>query len=336
MKKIVATLLLILLFFFASCVSDSKFTEVKKLSEYKKTEFAPTLEQKLTDNKNSVYSASLLFAWDEVRNQIKNSIKIGEEYHDLILLNQSKSYQNVLKEDEYTVSAEVESEKIIVTAEFDKNLPFEFDLQSFTDKLIFDGQKVASFGISGSDKLEMFESIRIIYYKNDNNFVIKLLPKDNNHEIVLFKSEKKFSTLIAMNNEIERLTKIGISEKIKAKLYWKYTFEYDDELVIPKFNFNIETDYPVFKNNKFTSILDSFKIESVLQRTAFILDESGAKIESEAELVSAVEEMGIDEDIKKPKKMYFDKPFFIVLKRTDNKNPYFALWNANSELMIKE
>jgi hypothetical protein len=66
------------------------------------------------------------------------------------------------------------------------------------------------------------------------------------------------------------------------------------------------------------------------------LDESGAKIESEAEIEVAVEEMAIIEEIKKPKKMYLDKPFFIILKRTDSKNPYFALWNANSELMIKE
>ncbi|WP_026977098.1 hypothetical protein [Flavobacterium tegetincola] len=336
MKNQINTFLIVLSILFVGCSSNREFPEVKNLSNYKNTEFAPTLEQKLKDDKNAVYSASLLFAWDELRNQIKDPIEIGNEYPDLMVLNQSESFQNVLKDDEYTVSAEIESAEIKVTAAFDKNLPFKFDLQSFTNKLIFDGQKVASFGVNGSDKYQMLESVRIIYYKNDNNFIIKLLPKDKNHEIVLFKSEKKFSTLIAMNNEIARCTKIGLSEEKNSKLYWKYRFEYEDELVIPKFNFNIETDYPVFENNKLTTKLDSYTIESVLQRTAFILDESGAKIESEATEETTSEEGIAEEDIKKPKKMLFDKPFLILLKRTDNKNPYFALWNANAELMTKE
>jgi hypothetical protein len=38
----------------------------------------------------------------------------------------------------------------------------------------------------------------------------------------------------------------------------------------------------------------------------------------------------------KPKKMIFDKPFLILLKRTDAKNPYFGLWATNTELMTKE
>lgn len=336
MKNQTNSLLILLIILCIGCKSNREFSEVKKLAAYKSTEFAPTLEQKLTDHKNAIYSASLLFAWDEVRNQIKDPIEIDKQYTDLKKLDQSKTFSKVLNKDEYTVSAEIEINKIKVIAAFAKNLPFEFNLQSFKNKLIFDGQKVASFGVNGSDSYQLIKNVSIIYYKNDNNFIIKLLPKDNNHEIILFKSENKFSTLIAINNEIERLTKIGQSEKIKAKLFWKYAFEYEDELVIPKFNFNIETDYPVFKNNKFTTTLDRFTIESISQRTAFILDESGTKIESEAKIEVAVEESIAEEDIKKPKKMFFDKPFLILLKRMDNKNPYFALWNANAELMIKE
>ena len=75
-------------------------------------------------------------------------------------------------------------------------------------------------------------------------------------------------------------------------------------------------------------------IELAWQRTAFILDESGAEIESEAE--AATEAIEEEYEKPKPKKMIFDKPFLILLKRTDAKNPYFGLWITNTELMMKE
>lgn len=46
----------------------------------------------------------------------------------------------------------------------------------------------------------------------------------------------------------------------------------------------------------------------------------------------------MDEEYEKPrpKKLIFDQPFFVLLKRTNSKNPYFAMWVANAELMIRE
>jgi len=36
------------------------------------------------------------------------------------------------------------------------------------------------------------------------------------------------------------------------------------------------------------------------------------------------------------KEMIYDKPFLILLKRTNARNSYFGLWVTNSELIIKE
>ena len=46
----------------------------------------------------------------------------------------------------------------------------------------------------------------------------------------------------------------------------------------------------------------------------------------------------IEEELEKPKpkKMIFNRPFLILLKRAESKNPYFGLWIANTELMTKE
>lgn len=44
------------------CKSEREFPMVKKLSEFKNTEFIATLEENITEDKNSIYCATLLFA----------------------------------------------------------------------------------------------------------------------------------------------------------------------------------------------------------------------------------------------------------------------------------
>ena len=130
-------------------------------------------------------------------------------------------------------------------------------------------------------------------------------------------------------NKIE----VGKKEKLSDKIGWRYYFTDEDEVVIPKFKFNIENNYASLEEKNFKAGIQGYLLETAYQRTAFILDESGAEIESEAEMTAAAE---AEETKPHPKKMRFDKPFFLMLKRTDSNNPYFALWTNNTELMVTE
>lgn len=336
MKKQIAVILTLILTGLFSCENDKKYPDVKKLSDYKSTEFISTLEYDISDKKNSVYCATLLFAWDEIRNQINSPLTISDEYFDLKLLNNSTSFENVLKNNEYEATGTIDGDLISARAEFNKSLPFELKLQSFKNKLIFDGQKVSAFGVNGFESYEKLKIVKIIYYKNDNNFIIKLLPKDKEHEIILFKTNQNFNSIAEMSNEIRKLSEIGKAEKKNERIKWKYSFGQEDKVMIPKVSFNIETNYDKLEGNKFYADKQIFKIESAWQKTAFTLDESGAEIESEAEIEIAVEDIEQENKKPKPKKMIFDKPFLILLKRTDAKNPYFGLWTTNTELMTKE
>ena len=340
MKKIEITILAIILTSLMSCQNqknqqEQKFPEVKNLSEYEETEFLPTLEHNINTQKNSVYCATLLFAWDEVRKQIELPLIISPEDKDLVLLNNSKSFINVLKDNEYSASGIIDGDLITARAEFNKSLPFNRKLDSYNNKLIFKGQTVASFGVRGYNG---YGQVRIGYYKNDNNFIIKLLPKDKNHEIILFKSDNVFHSMAEMNEEIGKLLEIGQNERKNEKHEWKYFIAYEDEVIIPKFSFNIKTNYATLEGNEFRTVEQDYQIAKAWQRTAFLLDESGAEIESEAEFeVECLEFMEEEEEEKpQPKKMIFDKDFLILLKRTDAQHPYFGLWVANTELMIKE
>ncbi|WP_375562693.1 hypothetical protein ACE193_09205 [Bernardetia sp. OM2101] len=354
MKSNLILFFFIFLFFF-SCKNEDVETEsqskevkrdfpkVKKLSEYPKTEFLPTLENKISKDKNAVYCVTLLYAWDEVRKAIKTPLQIQstENSKDLILLNNSTSFKNVLNDDEYISFGGIKKAdeeflfgRIIARAEFNKSLPFELDLNSFDNELIFKGIKVASFGTFGGGK-DTYKTIKILYYKNDNEFVIKLLPKDKQHEILLFKTKKQFKNFAQMNNELEKKKSLGKKERKQESKSWKYYLQDEDEVIIPKFNFNIETNYSNIEGNTITSSNKDYLIELVYQRTAFIFDEKGAKLESEAEIMVAIEDL-MEEEKPKPKKMRFDKPFFVLLKKVEATNPYFVLFANNTELMVKE
>lgn len=320
---------------FISCINDRTFPAVKNLSEFEKTQFIPTLEHTISKDKNAVYCTTLLFAWDEIRNQINAPLTISSKYADLQLLHNSTSFKNVLKSDEYEIEGAIEGALITAKAKFNKSLPFEIKLQSFNNKLRFDGQTVASFGVNGYDSYEQLKMVQIVYYKNDNNFIIKLLPKEKQHEIILFKTDQSFNSIAEMKIEIDKLIEIGKTEKKNEKINWKYFYSAEDVVIIPKFNFNIETNYKSMEGNNFNADNRNFQLDVAWHRTAFILDESGAEVESESE-IAVTEEVEVEAEKPKPKKMIFDKPFLVLLKRTDAQNPYFGLWTTNTELMIRE
>ncbi|MCL2327781.1 MAG: hypothetical protein FWC39_06510 [Bacteroidetes bacterium] len=318
---------------------NRNFSDAKNLSEFEKTDFIPTLEHTIDARNNAVYCVTLLYAWDEVRKLIDKPLTISPNDTDLLLLNNSQSFMYALKNGEYSTSSEIIGNTIKAKAEFSKSLPFEVKLNSYDKKLKFKGEKVASFGVTGYSNNKQLKIVEIVYYKNDNNFIIKLLPKDKTHEIILFKTNKVFNSMVEMNEEIIKLTEIGKKERRNEKSKWKYYInsDYNDEVVIPKFKFNIETNYATLEGNKFNAAQQAYRIRTAWQRTAFLLDESGAEIESEAVvMVDSLSRREEEEEIiQKPKKMIFDKDFLILLKRTDSRNPYFGLWVTNTELMVK-
>ena len=334
MKTSTSTIIFFVLIALFSCQSERNFPEVKNLSYYKNTEFVPTLEHEITQDKNAVYCVTLLFAWDGVKKILNSPLIISDEYLDLKIVNESNSYKNVLLGNEYQVEYEVTPPMINVKAEFTKSLSFNPKFNSYKGKLSFGGQNVQSFGVSGMDSDKLLKAVEVVYYKDDNNFIVKLFPTQKDHEIILFMTDKKFSSLIDMTQEVLNLTSSCGHENSSESD--NYIINRDDIVIIPKFNFNIETNYSRIEGNQFSASNRIYTISKAWQRTAFILDESGAEIESEAEISieSSIQNSG--DIMTKPKKMIFSKPFFILLKRKDSTNPYFGMWVANTELMLNE
>lgn len=315
-----------------------QIAQPENLSEYAGTVFVPTMEHLLPADSNSVYCATLLFAWEEVRKAIGTSLSIPEKYQDLRLLNASTSFRNVLKDNEYTANGTVDGDYIYARAEFKKSLPFDYQLRKLEHRLTFTQQKVAAFGVNGDDNDELTNIVKILYYKNDNNFIIKLKPSDKEHEIVLFKTTKTYPTMATMSAAADSLIEIGQKERKIQSLRWKYKLWSDDEVVIPDIDFDISTNFNKMIGNIFhTNSLD-YEILQAWQRTAFKLNETGAEIKSEAKVTVCCASIEEEEEVTEPtpKKMIFDKPFFLMLRRTDAQHPYFVFHAVNAELMVEE
>jgi serine protease inhibitor len=147
---------------------------------------------------------------------------------------------------------------------------------------------------------------------------------------------EKGTNLQQMFDDLTQKTASAIKEIQSGDAAWKYSLEMQsDELLIPKFSFNIETNYNSLEGSEFKMGDKPYLIEEAYQRTAFLLDEEGAKAESVAEETVVTEEAIEPVEKPHPKKLHFNKPFLVILKRKDSPNPYFAMWVENTELMQK-
>lgn len=311
---------------------NSKFPEVKELSQFKGTSFILTPQSPLAEGRNAIYAPTMLYAWNEIKDLAAGDVQINPEFTDLTLLNYSKSFLGALQPGEYKTDVKIADGLITATAEFSKSLPFDKMFHSIPGLLSFKGQKVQSFGCDGSD-YELLESVAILHYNNDDDFIVKLTFRDTQHEMLLCMMKDKPVTLQKMFDYVAVKVKDGQLAKAKNPLKYKLQ-TMDDKLRIPKLSFNIKSDYKNLVGNHFMANNERLTIRKAWQRTAFVLDESGAAAESEA--LVAVDSLGVEEDKPVPKKMIFNKPFLVVLKRVDSPNPYFAMWVDNTELMIKE
>lgn len=311
-----------LLILISSCKSkledEHVFPKIETVTDLEKTDFVPTLESSFSTENNIIYGATFPIAWNEIKNIIGTPLRDFTS-KELEELNITKSFINVLNEDEYETSIEVNGNEIRATAFFRKSLPFEEPLTKFSESLKFGKLKVESFGFWGRCRFA-----RINYYNDENNFSISLFPENKEHEIILIMTQK-------VKNKLSNFTEyLKILNKEKNKNVY---FNDDDKVEIPIIEFNLEKKYSQIIGSTFRSGIIEFQVTEAYQRNVFVLNENGAEIESEAEFgIKAIEEF----EKPKPKMMIFNKPFVVLLKRKEAGNPYFGVYIANDELMKKK
>ena len=307
--------------------------KVQRLDSLKQTLFLPTLETNFDTKKNAIYAASLLMAWDEIKNLIKEPI-IKIESDELKQINNSKSHLGVLTKGEYKSSIEIKDFKVIAKAFFNKSLPFAEPQIRADDQFKFLNNKVVFFNVSIHDHIA-----GIMYYNHDNDFMLKLKPKDRNHEIILVKST--FPPNSNSTNLIQQCyNKASYAAQTRNRNHeWRFELKEEDKIRIPILQFNLENNYKKIEGTSFASKTSALRVGMMYQKTAFVLNQNGAAVKSEAVIMTdstSVADTSMFVKPPQPKNLIFDKPFLILLKRTDSKNPYFAMFVANTELMERQ
>lgn len=327
MKKLIFLITLV----FISCSKEikSEFIDEQEsailIDTIKTIAFIPTLESKIDFSKSTIYSATLLYGWEELKNTTDGSID-NFSIVELENINKSLSYFQTLLKNEYQTSLINKNNKIKISSSFRKDLPFEFPMD-LADTILFENHKIKTF--KPNFDLD-YNSVKIKYYNSDEDFALQINPKDSLHEIILIKSDFDQTTTFKQELFKYNLLKDYAENSIEPSEKWKLEILEKDEILIPIIDFNFYTKYPNLKNSTFKIDDEPYTIEEIKQRIQFRLDQNGAIVESDFEtVVASVDEVG---EIK-PKKLIFDKPFIIFLKRKDSKFPYFAAYIRDSRLL---
>jgi len=320
-----------------------------------KTIVTPHLNQKIVKGKNLLYCSTFQIAWNELKDKIiKEDIKLVNEPPMVAILNKKYASKADLSENSYVATAGYGRESIvnkinsalkgkfgvnapklkdilmpddiIAYAYLYKNLIFNPVFEEIKNPIKFNSAgDVKAFGINKfEDKhRKIANQITIPYYKNPDEFIVKLTPKDSNDEIFLAKIPPK-----------DNLSDTLKYAQSKINIFNNDYLKDGDALQIPKFDFKIDHSYDELVgkrllNKNFTD----YYVAKAIQNTSFKLNEKGAILKSEAKIVIARNCISIP---KEPKKLILDKPFLIYLKEKRAINPYLVVWVDNTDLLVRK
>ena len=207
-----------------------------------------------------------------------------------------------------------------------KNLEFAKPFAN-DQHLFFEGKAVKSFGFNSDNNLPAGtrEQVSIDDYRSPDDFVIELKTKAAGDQLILAKVAPGATLQATMASVLARAAKAGIKMGVTPQ----------DRLAVPKLNFDLRRDFPELEGLKYvpganSRIKEPLVISKAEQLVRFQLNEKGAVLKSEAVMVmrAMVAMAGHD--------MIFDKPFLILMKQVEAKEPYFALWVGNGTLLVAE
>lgn len=328
------------------------------------TIFTPHLNGPLSTENNLLYCATFQKAWDMMRTQmIKEDIRLKDEPPSTRQLNQLALGNDDISPDAYVAGAGPYSQELVqrVNGEVQnkfgdqadenfrlpqapagnrsiiaygflyKNLEFPIEFEKIPNPLSFQTARsttpVKAFGIelfSHEKRLheKLASQVRILDYQDDNDFVLSLTSKSNDDEIILAKI-KPGKTLLDTYQAVE--------EKIASG---KRSFiEEHESLKIPKIDFDLSHNFSEFESKSLLNKgWENWYIAAATQVIRFKLNEKGAVLKSKAFILGRMKGEA-PAGRSKPRMFIFDKPYLICLKQKAGKQPYFALWVNNPELM---
>jgi hypothetical protein len=231
----------------------------------------------------------------------------GQKIVDLINKESREKFPQKSFED---LEIKLNDKDIISYAYFFKKIKYE---TQFSKKEVnFENENVKGFF---AENKKQKQNIRILNYTDENNFVIDIKLEDENDEIYLakgFKQEELKNVLNIINSNVRKEEMREIDYFEMPEIHLNYEREYKE--LIKKF----------LENEGF----EDYFIAQMYEKIKFDMDNVGVRVENEAVISKS---LGINPELSK--ELILNKPFFIVMKRKNSKNPYFILYVKNTDFM---
>ncbi len=309
--------------------SPGKETGAVRIDSSMRTAFVPVPNHPGEPGDNIIYAASFALAWDSLCGFMG-----GDQESTLPLirrLNASRKEEKSLLPGDYQAEVEVIGDEIKVVAAFQRNLPFAVPFDKVEGGMVF-GKKstVKAFGMPVFNHA-LAGQIEVLYYNDDDRFVIRLTPGPEQDEMILAKGFGEGEKLSNMRSRVQAAIAKGRKEKAKGRHAWKYFIGEEDEVKIPVVRFNLSTAFSDLIGQLVAVRGQMLQIKVAEQRTAFELDEKGVIIESEAVIRDSA--AAVFDEVLPVKHLYFDEPFLVMVSRKGKEHPYFMMKVANVEWM---
>jgi len=315
------------------------------------TQVISQLEEKIDLSKNIVYASTFRASWTMLKeNVISDNVIVNGAYQFGTMMNKSPYHPST---EDWVVEAgfvedgvlnridnslqtkfgiretdldqfEDERDAIICYSYFQKALTFKYPFESLEWEFKSNGEsyRVACLGVSKSGERDQTEELKarnrqvtIFDYRNPDDFIVRLVGKEENKEIILAKV-----------HPAKTLKETMITVLVRMQLAAPEELIFLDELVIPKINLEIEHSYDELLGKFLANPgFKEYFFARASQDINFSLDETGAQGSATGEIVK----------IKGPTSTlyHFDKPFLVIMKDKDQAEPDLVMWIANAEYL---
>ena len=268
--------------------------------------FNDTLSEVVNKKNNYIFTITLKKAFKELKKALKSKT-LRTNNPQLNLLEEFYPEDDALLESEYSKTININEDKINLTVAFKKALDFDVEIDLNDTPLIFQNTEVCSFSPPS-------EICDLIKYHDENNFTLRLNPKDQDHEIILVKAD--------FNADFKFTDHILDTEVVEEHI------TNEDKILIPMIKLNLESKYRNISQEQIYADSKPFMISSVEQKIKFELNNKGAQVESKVEIMGKWNCAPME-----PKRLVFDKPFIVYLRRKKNNTPYFVAYISNTKFL---
>lgn len=352
----------------------TKQAEAIDSTNLKQTTVVATLDCPMPEHQNAIWCSTFQIAWNKLKDDIIGEpIKVLGAEELAARLNQAKASETDLEEKSFYATSGFVKDGILeqIQKEMAKRFPseavpafddryrtlpepivaysflsmdvgFKYPFYVYKSAFTFEDSNGTRTGVTAfcgqteprdSDYQQVREQVEILYYKYGDS------PKTTEFAVDLCKHTQPYQVVLACMPRCNTLDEAvtAVEQNISE---FKNDPNYDvlhklrpiDTLIVPDILYKLTHNYKellgkFLGNPKWR---DYFFFEA-MQMIDFSLSRTGVILKSEASIGLAA---GRYVPIEEPRKLHFDRPFLIYVKKRDGgTSPFFVMWVDNAELM---